>query len=160
MLDNILNKVVPNIIQNEGFSSKPYIDILVRKKLKKEHPKDLEVIEKHLSSLKLTVGYGSLVNLSQNEALLMARHRLEKKFTRLVKIKPIVLKLPIEAQVVLAEMIYQMGVTGVRGFRNMWRSIEEFDFANVAYHMADSHWYKNQTTNRAQKLCEQMASIA
>jgi GH24 family phage-related lysozyme (muramidase) len=62
--------------------------------------------------------------------------------------------LPQSVQEVLVEMVFQLGATGVKQFRNMWASLKEKDGEMAALHMRDSRWHK-QTKNR----CESLAKI-
>ena len=61
-------------------------------------------------------------------------------------------ELPQEMQHVLANMVFQMGKTGVSNFRNMNDAIAEQDFEKVAHEMVDSRWAQQQTPERAKRL--------
>ncbi|HCT53770.1 MAG TPA: hypothetical protein DF712_15065 [Balneola sp.] len=58
---------------------------------------------------------------------------------------------------VLVEMVFQLGKTGVKQFRNMWASLKEKDGEMAAMHMKDSRWHK-QTKNRCESLAKIVAS--
>ena len=58
---------------------------------------------------------------------------------------------------VLVEMVFQLGKTGVKQFRNMWASLKEKDFVSAAAHMKDSRWRK-QTPKRCESLSELVAN--
>ena len=56
---------------------------------------------------------------------------------------------------VIANMAYQLGVTGVMEFKRMLMALQEHDYDKAADEMADSHWAK-QTPERAQRLITSM----
>ena len=58
---------------------------------------------------------------------------------------------------ILVEMVFQLGKTGVKQFRNMWASLKEKDFVSAAAHMKDSRWRK-QTPKRCESLSELVAN--
>ena len=51
-------------------------------------------------------------------------------------------------------MVFQLGTTGVRKFRNMLDALESRDYKRASAEMLDSRWHA-QTTNR----CESLAKI-
>lgn len=58
-------------------------------------------------------------------------------------------------QEVLTQMVFQMGVTGVKGFRNALRCIREGNFQQAGTHMLASKWAR-QTPVRAKRLIKAM----
>ena len=71
------------------------------------------------------------------------------------------LKISDEAKILIIEMIFQLGKTGVSKFRNMWKALKQsppqYDVA--ATEMLDSRWAK-QTPNRAKEMSGHMRSLA
>jgi len=57
---------------------------------------------------------------------------------------------------VLIQMVYQMGLGSVRGFKRMLRAIEQERWAQAADEMLDSKWYKEDTPHRAMRLAQIM----
>jgi len=103
-----------------------------------------------------TIGIGTKLPLSEDEAELLARHRLSKKIDELLNAKPIINRLPLEKQSVLFNMAYQLGTNGLLKFRKMWLALENgFDYETAADEMLDSKWF-SQTPNRAKKLSDIM----
>lgn len=102
-----------------------------------------------------TIGYGTRLPLTEVEAELLLKHRLQEKLTGIVREKPVIAKLSEPRQKVIANMVYQMGVGGVLKFKNMWAAIEREDYDKAAFEMLQSRWYK-QTPARAKKLSEIM----
>ena len=59
------------------------------------------------------------------------------------------------AEEIIIEMVFQLGRTGVKKFRNMWKALSEHNYVGASYEMLDSKWAK-QTPNRAKDMAEQM----
>lgn len=57
-----------------------------------------------------------------------------------------------EAHPVVANMVFQMGLNGVRGFRNMLSALNRRDYALAADEMLDSQWARNDSPRRAREL--------
>ena len=71
------------------------------------------------------------------------------------------LKISDDAKIIIIEMIFQLGKTGVSKFRNMWKALKQtppqYDVA--ATEMLDSRWAK-QTPGRAKEMSDHMMSCA
>ena len=59
------------------------------------------------------------------------------------------------AEEILIEMVFQLGMTGVSKFRNMWKCLSELNYLGASFEMLDSRWAK-KTPNRAKDMAEQM----
>ena len=59
------------------------------------------------------------------------------------------------AEEIIIEMVFQLGRTGVKKFRNMWKALSEHNYVGASYEMLDSKWAK-QTPNRAKDMAEQI----
>lgn len=59
---------------------------------------------------------------------------------------------------VICEMVYQMGLSGVLGFKNTLAMLENKEYKKAASNMLLSKWAK-QTPNRAKALSDKIASI-
>ena len=68
-------------------------------------------------------------------------------------------ELPDEAQEIIANMIFNMGLSRMRGFRGMKAGVDARDWNKAADEMVDSRWYR-QVTNRAERLVQRMRSLA
>ena len=130
----MIDELVIELKENEGFSPTPY--------------KDTEGFD--------TIGYGTKLPLSKLEATVLLRMRLVDKIKHLEKVKPLVNQLPLEVQSILANMAYQMGVSGLLGFKKMWKHLENHDFKEASKEGLDSLWNK-QTPHRAKRLMDRMA---
>jgi len=64
------------------------------------------------------------------------------------------IELPSVIELVLVEMVFQLGKKGVSKFKGMWKALSEKDFVQAAIEMRDSRW-KLQTPGR----CESLAKI-
>ena len=63
-----------------------------------------------------------------------------------------------QAEEILIEMVFQLGMTGVSKFRNMWKALAEKNYIGASYGMLDSRWSK-QTPNRAKSMAKTMKEI-
>tara|TARA_R100000353_G_scaffold48356_2_gene38420 strand:+ start:6045 stop:6509 length:465 start_codon:yes stop_codon:yes gene_type:complete len=132
------------------------------------------VLEPYLDSLgKLTVGIGHLVQAHERKRFQEGVKITQEEADELFDIDlnraaagadDLILKkigshddLPQSIQEVLVEMVFQLGATGVKQFRNMWASLKEKDGEMAAMHMKDSRWHK-QTKNRCESLAKIVAS--
>ena len=59
------------------------------------------------------------------------------------------------AEEILIEMVFQLGRTGVKKFKNMWKALSEHNYMGASFEMLDSRWAK-QTPNRAKDMADQM----
>ena len=128
--------LIESIKENEGFMGMPYKDSLG----------------------KLTIGYGTLLPINEEEGELLLKYRLDKAIRQLQFKKPYVKELPEPIQEVLYEMAYQLGVSKLLNFRRMWKAIENRNWNEMIKEMRDSKWYK-QTPNRVEKLIEKVKTV-
>jgi len=66
--------------------------------------------------------------------------------------------LPEEAQHVVANMMFNLGLPRLRKFKNMKKAVDAGDYQKAALEMCDSKWY-SQVKNRADRLVKRMRSI-
>ena len=66
--------------------------------------------------------------------------------------------LPEEAQLIIANMMFNMGRPRLSKFKGMKAAIDAGDYHRAAVEMVDSRWY-HQVTNRADRLVARMRSI-
>ncbi len=105
-----------------------------------------------------TLGYGTKLPLSKDEAELLLKYRLNKKIEHLLQEKPFIVNLDDNKQAVLYEMAYQLGVGGLLRFKRMWSAIKSTDFEKASIEMLDSLWAK-QTPTRAKELAFKMKKV-
>ena len=67
-------------------------------------------------------------------------------------------KIPEEAQLILCNMMFNMGRPRLSKFKNMNKAIAEEDWFEAAVQMEDSRWHK-QVTNRAERLIKRMEDL-
>lgn len=67
--------------------------------------------------------------------------------------------LPEEAQLVIANMMFNLGRPRLSQFKGMKRGVDARDWNAAADEMVDSKWYR-QVTNRADRLVERMRALA
>jgi len=67
--------------------------------------------------------------------------------------------LPEEVQLIIANMMFNMGRPRLSQFKMMKAAVDARDWPEAAIQMADSKWY-TQVPNRAGRLCERMKNVA
>ena len=104
-----------------------------------------------------TVGYGSRMPITKEEAELLLEHRLKAMKAQLtgylydIDIKD-------EAWDILFNMAYQLGVNGVLKFKKMIEALRVKDYKEASKQGLDSLWAK-QTPNRANRLMKRMSEL-
>ena len=68
-------------------------------------------------------------------------------------------ELPSECQEIIANMMFNMGLTRLSKFKGMKAGVDARDWNKAADEMVDSKWYR-QVTNRAERLVQRMRSLA
>ena len=98
-----------------------------------------------------TIGYGFAIKdlvLDEDISEMILRRKLDSLIERVNKRFKWVSELPIEAQDVIYEMCYQLGITGVSKFKKTLIYLENFEYKMASKEMLDSKWAR-QTPNRA-----------
>ena len=113
---------------------------------------------------KATIGYGHLITEKDNfvegveykekDLRQLFYKDFEKAETGADQVIGHIKELHPEARNVIIEMVYQLGVTGVRRFSKLLLALENSDYKKASLEMLDSKWRK-QTTAR----CESLANI-
>lgn len=143
-------------------------------KLREELARDEGVVyEIYLDHLSLpTFGLGHLVRPSDPEhgqpvGTPVSEERVNQCFTEDVQttlddceiLYPDFSELPDEAQLVIANMMFNMGRPRLSQFKGMKAGVDARDWNRAADEMVDSRWYK-QVTNRAERLVGRMRALA
>ena len=66
--------------------------------------------------------------------------------------------LPEEVQLIIANMMFNMGYPRMSGFKKMKEAVDSGDWVEASEQMKDSRWY-NQVTNRADRLVNRMMVV-
>ena len=69
------------------------------------------------------------------------------------------INLPDEVQLIIANMMFNMGGPRLSQFKGMKAGVDERDWNRAADEMVDSKWYR-QVTNRADRLVTRMRNVA
>lgn len=143
-------------------------------KLREELARDEGVVyEIYLDHLSLpTFGLGHLVRPSDPEhgqpvGTPVSEERVNQCFTEDVQttlddceiLYPDFSELPDEAQLVIANMMFNMGRPRLSQFKGMKAGVDARDWNRAADEMVDSRWYK-QVTNRAERLVGRMRALS
>jgi len=67
-------------------------------------------------------------------------------------------ELPEEVQLIIANMLFNMGLPRLSKFRGMKAAVDDRDWERAADEMVDSLWY-NQVTTRADRLVQRMREV-
>ena len=118
-----------------------------------------------------TFGIGHLVNGHDKEhgwsvGTDVEEDRVEEVFEQDVQIVlsdceilyPDFYDLPEEAQLIIANMMFNMGRPRLSKFKGMKRGVDSRDWNAAADEMVDSRWYR-QVTNRAERLVQRMRNV-
>ena len=108
-----------------------------------------------------TIGYGFAIKdlvLDEDISEMILKRKLEALIERVNKRFDFVECLPDEAQEVIYEMCYQLGVTGVSKFKKTLLYLENEEFNMASKEMLDSKWAR-QTPNRAKRLSDIIGAL-
>lgn len=114
-----------------------------------------------------TIGYGHLIlagedfsaGMTEAQADEMLRRDLERTVHDAKSIAASYkMRIPKTAQIVLCEMVFQLGRGGVMNFRNMLKALAANDYDTAAEEMRDSLWHQ-QTPNRVDRHIAKIRSL-
>jgi len=108
-----------------------------------------------------TIGYGFAIKdlvIDEDIAEMILRRKLEKLVEDTNRRFSFLKDLPEQAQDVIYEMCYQLGITGVSKFKKTLAYLENFEYKMASKEMLDSKWAR-QTPNRAKKLSDVIKSL-
>ena len=108
-----------------------------------------------------TIGYGFAIKdlvLDEDISEMILRRKLDSLIERVNKRFKWVSELPIEAQDVIYEMCYQLGITGVSKFKKTLIYLENFEYKMASKEMLDSKWAR-QPPNRAKRLSDIIGAL-
>ena len=132
-------EVVGRLCIEEGFRGLPYDD--------------------HLG--KATIGYGTLLPLTREEARWLLKRRFNQQWAEFVELCrkndfPLA-KQPPGVLKALADLVYNLGVPRLAKFRKMFAALRQGDRVMAAVELQDSRYYE-QVTSRAERNIELMQS--
>ena len=104
-----------------------------------------------------TIGYGTKLPLTKEEATLLLEYRLGKLKSELNS-SLYALEAPAEVWDILYNMAYQLGVPGLLKFGKFIKALQNKDYSQASIEMLDSKW-ASQTPNRAKRLADRMKTI-
>ncbi len=102
----------------------------------------------------LTIGYGrnlEEITITGEQAEIWLKEDIEAATRDLERAFPIVLELSEVRQRVLINMTFNMGINRLKGFKKMWRALEQKYYFAAAKEMANSKWH-SQVGKRAEEL--------
>lgn len=108
-----------------------------------------------------TIGYGRNIDslggrgITEEEAEYLLRNDITRIKDRLHAMIPFYHMLNYVRRAVLISMAFNLGVTGLFGFKRMLKAVSLMNFNQAAHEMLDSKWAK-QVPNRAKELSTMM----
>lgn len=109
---------------------------------------------------RLTIGFGRNLTdsgISQSEAADMLTNDMTKAASDLQQTFPFVMTLDSTRFIVLACMVFNMGIGRLANFAKMWTAVRASDWQQAAEEMLNSEWAE-QVGARATRLAASMAS--
>ena len=142
-----MDRLKDSVKQHEGYRNKVYLDTLGKRTVGVGHlcvedfwEDDKEYEEKFLMEI---------LQKDLQQAIRGARSLMEDHGCA---------DIDEQAEEILIEMVFQLGMTGVSKFKNMWKALSELNYVGASYEMLDSRWAK-QTPNRANAMAKTMKEI-
>ena len=142
-----MDRLLESVKKHEGYRNKVYLDTLGKRTVGVGHlcvedfwEDDKEYEEKFLMEI---------LQKDLQQAIRGARSLMEEHDCAAIDEK---------AEELLIEMVFQLGMTGVSKFKNMWKALSELNYVGASYEMLDSRWAK-QTPNRAKAMAKTMKEI-
>lgn len=108
------------------------------------------------SAKKLTIGIGhNLTDLGLPDSIIedLFEHDLGNAISECATLYPNWHELPDDIQMVLVDMMFNLGVNRISRFKRMNRAIDDHNWHRMAEEMKDSRWYE-QVGNRSRELVE------
>ena len=142
-----MDRLLESVKKHEGYRNKVYLDTLGKRTVGVGHlcvedfwEDDKEYEEKFLMEI---------LQKDLQQAIRGARSLMEDHGCAAIDE---------QAEEILIEMVFQLGMTGVSKFKNMWKCLSELNYVGASYEMLDSRWAK-QTPNRAKAMAKTMKEI-
>ncbi|MDT8446175.1 MAG: glycoside hydrolase family protein [bacterium] len=134
-----LRRLKAELLRHEGLRLKPYL----------------------CPAGKLTVGVGRNLEdrgLSEEEADYLLENDLQYCADALATQLPWTVQLPLEVREVLINMTFNLGITGLLGFKKTLESLQRRDWKAAAQEMLDSRW-ATQVGPRAEELAQKIVQV-
>ena len=96
--------------------------------------------------------------ISESRVIAVFEEDIQNVISDCEKLYPDFDDLPEEVQLIIANMMFNMGYTRLNKFKGMKRGVDTRDWNTAANEMVDSRWYK-QVTERADRLVTRMRSV-
>lgn len=96
---------------------------------------------------KVTIGVGRNlddVGINEQEAMLMLKNDIDRAIEDVLKWIPSNIYYTINdaRKMVIVNMMFNMGLTSMKGFKKMRAALMQFDYMEAARQMKDSKWYR------------------
>lgn len=117
----------------------------------------------------LTVGYGTMFPLTEEEGAWLLRHRMEREIAILAReLMTVSLdgphivfdELPRDAWIALGDMAYTLGGEGVLDFHAMLCAVARSSWPRAAAEVRDSKWDRDEAHSRAERVAARFDALA
>ena len=142
-----MDRLLESVKKHEGYRNKVYLDTLGKRTVGVGHlcVEDFwEDDKEYEESFLMEILEKDLQEASRGARSLMEEHDCAD--------------IDEKAEELLIEIVFQLGMTGVSKFKNMWKALAELNYVGASYEMLDSRWAK-QTPNRAKSMAQIMKAI-
>ena len=107
----------------------------------------------------LALNNGKVAPMSEEVASRILDVKISKLENSVFKALPWLENSPSEVKDVVCEMVYQMGLNGVLGFKNTLNFLKNGEYKNASENMMKSKW-ASQTPKRARNLANRISALA
>ena len=141
----------------------------LRKEIELDEGKINKIYKDHLGYPTFGIGhliitsdpeYGQAIgtSVSEDRVIEAFNNDICKVLSDCEKLYPDFYDLPEEAQLIIANMMFNLGYTRLSKFKNMKAAVDARNWKLASLEMKDSTWY-NQVRNRADRLVKRMALV-
>jgi len=145
----IYRRLINQLIHDEGFDPNPYLDVLGRNAVWTIGYGTTWILGKRVTANTPAISRRTAFNLLASGAFnaCMGAQAVISNFNELCDVR----------QETLCNMVYNLGASGLSGFKKMIKAVELRDFSTAGLEMVDSNWHE-QVGNRALRLEYRMAT--
>lgn len=170
-MDDFLEKVLNRTKKYEGFRNDVYIDTVGKATIGYGTNLDNEYISYGVQdllfkTLRKHINNGGIIgknwtglSMSEENAAEILKLDLKERWSNLIQRLPFVVSLPILAQEILLDMCYNLGLSGLLGFKRFLTALQKNDYFTAGGEMLDSRWAK-QVKRRAYQQAVEIKGLA
>lgn len=170
-MDDFLEKVLNRTKKYEGFRNDVYIDTVGKAtigygtNLDNEYisygVQDLlfKILRKHINNGGIIGRKWTGLSMSEENAAEILKLDLKERWGELTQRLPFIVSLPVLAQEILLDMCYNLGLSGLLGFKRFLTALQKNKYIEASSEMLDSRWAK-QVKRRAYQQAVEIKGLA